>query len=89
MIYFGNIIIYSRQVVVHYKNALLNEATTLHFHGIHQRQTPWMDGAGHISHCPITPGQTFTYRYIINSPSHSGAVVSLTVQSPRPSPTVQ
>ena len=44
------------------RNALENEATSLHFHGIRQRNTPWMDGAGGVSHCSINPGETFQYR---------------------------
>ncbi|KAI0210646.1 Laccase-1 [Lamellibrachia satsuma] len=51
------------QVVVHVTNHLLLEGTTLHFHGMHQRGTPWMDGVGYITQCPIPPRQTFTYRF--------------------------
>nr|UCK81628.1 laccase-1 [Arenicola marina] len=58
------VVVYAGQeVVVRLTNSLVSEATTLHFHGVHQRDTPWMDGAGYISHCPINPGETFTYRF--------------------------
>jgi FtsP/CotA-like multicopper oxidase with cupredoxin domain len=50
------------QVVVHVTNDLVNEATTLHWHGMEMRGTPHMDGVGGISQCPINPGETFTYR---------------------------
>ena len=53
------------QLIIHFTNHLENEAATLHMHGIQQRGTPWMDGAGGVSHCPINPGETFTYRYEI------------------------
>ena len=53
---------YCVQVIVHYINRLENEATTLHFHGMHQRGTPWMDGTM-MSQCPVAPGETFTYRF--------------------------
>ena len=51
------------QVIVNITNKLINEAFTMHWHGLHQRATPWMDGAGGVSQCPISPGETFTYRY--------------------------
>ena len=53
-----------KKVVVRLKNDMLNEATTMHFHGVLQRNTPWMDGAGDISQCPINPGESFTYRRV-------------------------
>ena len=31
------------------------EAITLHWHGIHQTDNYWMDGAAYINQCPI-PG---------------------------------
>ena len=43
-------------------NAMVNEATTIHWHGINQRKTPWMDGVSGVSQCPIQPGESFTYR---------------------------
>ncbi|KAK2186947.1 hypothetical protein NP493_184g03034 [Ridgeia piscesae] len=30
---------------------------------MHQKGTPWMDGVGYITQCPIPPRQTFTYRF--------------------------
>ena len=51
------------QVVVTVTNLLENQATSLHFHGMEQLNTPWMDGAGGISHCPINPLESFQYRY--------------------------
>ncbi|XP_077977301.1 uncharacterized protein LOC144432878 [Glandiceps talaboti] len=56
------------QVVVNVKNDLLMEGITLHWHGMVQRNTPWMDGVGMVSHCPINPGETFTYRFLATPP---------------------
>ncbi|KAL3853268.1 hypothetical protein ACJMK2_016823 [Sinanodonta woodiana] len=59
------IIVYENQtVIVHVKNKLKSESVTIHWHGLHQRGTPWMDGVPFVTQCPILPGQTFTYRFI-------------------------
>ncbi|XP_065665472.1 uncharacterized protein LOC136086901 [Hydra vulgaris] len=42
---------------------LLKDVTTLHWHGLHQKGTPFMDGIGWISQCSISSGQTFTYKF--------------------------
>lgn len=42
----------------------MNEGTTIHWHGIHQRNSPFMDGVPHISQCPIHPGQSFRYKFL-------------------------
>ena len=47
------------RVSVH--NRLTSEGVTIHWHGMHQKDTPWMDGVGFISQAPITPGATFDY----------------------------
>jgi len=40
----------------------LNEPITVHFHGITQFGTPYMDGTP-LSNCPIQPGGFFTYAF--------------------------
>ena len=50
-------------VIVHVKNLMTGAATSVHWHGLHQPGTPWMDGVGFITQCPIQPGQSFTYRF--------------------------
>ena len=45
------------------KNQLANEAISIHFHGIYQRGTAFMDGVGKVTQCPIQPGQTFRYEF--------------------------
>lgn len=65
-------------VVVDVVNLLTTEETSIHWHGMHQRRTPWMDGVGYITQCPIEAGTSF--RYIFNATpagtfwyhSHSG-----------------
>ncbi len=48
-------------VRVRVQNKLTSEGITIHWHGMHQRDTPWMDGVGFISQAPITPGAYFDY----------------------------
>ncbi|KAI8511617.1 hypothetical protein Bbelb_107170 [Branchiostoma belcheri] len=51
------------QVAVHVTNSLIQEGITIHWHGLTQFNTTWMDGVGSVSHCPINPGESFTYRF--------------------------
>ena len=39
------------------------EAVSIHWHGIHQRGTPHMDGAGLITQCLIPHRSSFTYQF--------------------------
>ncbi|CAH1266280.1 Hypp3333 [Branchiostoma lanceolatum] len=50
-------------VAVHVTNSLLQEGITIHWHGLTQHNTSWMDGVGGVSQCPINPGESFTYRF--------------------------
>ena len=69
----------STTVVVDVINKLVTEETSIHWHGMHQRGSPWMDGVGYITQCPIEAGTSF--RYIFKAMpsgtfwyhSHSGA----------------
>lgn len=45
-------------------------ATALHFHGIYQNGTNWMDGASGVTQCPIAPGRKF--EYVFNVTGQSG-----------------
>ncbi|XP_072045969.1 uncharacterized protein [Amphiura filiformis] len=40
-----------------------SEGTTIHWHGIHQRDTQYMDGAAMITQCPISAQSSFTYNF--------------------------
>ena len=44
-------------------NNLLTEATSIHWHGLIQQGTPFMDGAAYVTQCPILPRESFTYRF--------------------------
>lgn len=44
-------------------NNLGVEGTSMHWHGLRQIETPWMDGVPSLSQCPIAPGANFTYRF--------------------------
>ncbi|KAJ8030199.1 L-ascorbate oxidase [Holothuria leucospilota] len=45
-------------------NHLANgEGTTIHWHGLHQRTSPYMDGTAYITQCPIDYATTFTYTF--------------------------
>ncbi|XP_054084101.1 uncharacterized protein LOC105219789 [Zeugodacus cucurbitae] len=50
-------------IVADVHNHLLGDSTTIHWHGMHQRDFPYMDGVPHISQCPISPHSTFRYRF--------------------------
>ena len=39
------------------------EGTSLHWHGLLQKETPWFDGVPSVQQCPIAPGSTFTYSF--------------------------
>ena len=66
-------------VVVDVYNRLSSEATSIHWHGMHQMNTPWMDGVEHITQCGIAPSSSFRYIFRARPPgthwyhSHSGA----------------
>ncbi|XP_066591244.1 uncharacterized protein [Prorops nasuta] len=47
-------------------NALSSESTTIHWHGMHQHETPFMDGTPYITQCPISPHNTFVYEFKAN-----------------------
>ena len=46
---------------------MLSDSAAVHWHGLHQKGTPWMDGVAYITQCPIGPGQTFTYKFKVNT----------------------
>ncbi|KAH7861844.1 hypothetical protein Vadar_031657 [Vaccinium darrowii] len=55
-------------VVVELKNSLLTENVAIHWHGIHQKGTPWFDGTAGVTQCPIVPGDTFVYKFVVDRP---------------------
>ncbi|XP_035911110.1 laccase-2-like [Anopheles stephensi] len=65
-------------IVVDVTNAMAGTAAAIHWHGLHQRATPHMDGVPFITQCPIGFGNTFRYAFLATEPgtqfyhSHSG-----------------
>ena len=58
------IVVYEGQmVIVHIRNTLLSNSATIHFHGLHQKDTSYFDGMPYVTQCPIAAGQTFTHRF--------------------------
>jgi iron transport multicopper oxidase len=55
-------------VVVNLKNGLGNQTTGLHFHGLRQINTNFMDGASMVSQCPVIPGLSIKYEFVVTEP---------------------
>ncbi|KAL2906003.1 L-ascorbate oxidase [Bienertia sinuspersici] len=55
-------------VVVEVANNLLTENLAIHWHGIRQIGTPWYDGVEGVTQCPIVPGDTFVYKFVVDRP---------------------
>ncbi|KAF8943046.1 hypothetical protein BGZ47_005845 [Haplosporangium gracile] len=52
------------RIVVKVTNNMVN-GTAIHWHGMFQNGTNWMDGTTGVTQCPISPGQSFTYNFTI------------------------
>nr|ATI08981.1 laccase I [Monochamus alternatus] len=50
-------------IVADVTNMLGSEGTTIHWHGQHQKNTPYMDGVPYVTQCPILPHDTFRYTF--------------------------
>ncbi|KAM3757590.1 hypothetical protein ACB098_02G200500 [Castanea mollissima] len=50
-------------IIVEVTNKLFTDGVTIHWHGIQQFGTPWSDGRGGVTQCPIVPGDTFKYKF--------------------------
>lgn len=57
------------RVIVDVENDLMTEGTTVHWHGQHQKGTPYMDGTPYVTQCPILPETTFRYQF---NATHAG-----------------
>ncbi|KAG5677062.1 hypothetical protein PVAND_006846 [Polypedilum vanderplanki] len=66
------------QIVVDITNGMGGSAATIHWHGLHQRETPYMDGVPFVTQCPIDFATTFRYSFKATEPgtqfyhSHTG-----------------
>jgi len=55
-------------IVVNVHNEGTN-ATAIHYHGLYQNGTNWMDGTVGVTQCPIAPGANFTYEFKVDGQS--------------------
>lgn len=46
----------------------LTEETTIHWHGLLQKKTPWMDGAPYVTQYPLQPGMSQIYEFETDGP---------------------
>ena len=53
-------------VQVQVTNNIPDEGAAIHWHGILQKYSQPFDGVPGVSHCPIAPGTSFTYRWTAN-----------------------
>jgi len=51
-------------LVIDIDNQSIN-ATSIHFHGIFQNGTNWMDGTNGVTQCPIAPKGKFQYKFTV------------------------
>uniref|UniRef100_A0A8D8VVX2 Laccase-5 n=1 Tax=Cacopsylla melanoneura TaxID=428564 RepID=A0A8D8VVX2_9HEMI len=58
------------RVVVDVRNAMDGLENTIHWHGIHQRDTQYSDGVPFVTQCPIIQGNTFRYQFTANAGTH-------------------
>ena len=61
------LVVYEGQVIIaNVMNEMITETISIHWHGMHQRNTPWMDGTTQITQCPIGPMESFRYYFKAN-----------------------
>ncbi|KAL2443877.1 Iron transport multicopper oxidase fetC [Exophiala dermatitidis] len=53
------------RLVVNVLNSL-DRDSSIHFHGMFQNGTNYMDGPSMVTQCPIPPGSSFTYNFTVN-----------------------
>lgn len=51
------------RLIIDVKNSMEGHTLTIHWHGIFQNGTPYMDGVPMVTQCPIAPGTTFRYDF--------------------------
>ncbi|KAL7634546.1 UNVERIFIED_CONTAM: hypothetical protein RMT77_014923 [Armadillidium vulgare] len=66
------------EIIVDVVNDLISDSTSIHWHGIHQVGTQYMDGVPFLTQCPVHSGNWFRYHFIADPTgthfwhSHSG-----------------
>ncbi|XP_031619168.1 laccase-like [Contarinia nasturtii] len=51
------------RVIIDVTNHLPGAELSIHWHGVYQTETPWMDGVPMVTQCPIPSGTTFRYDF--------------------------
>ncbi|KAG8707230.1 laccase, multicopper oxidase, benzenediol:oxygen oxidorectuctase [Ceratobasidium sp. 395] len=70
-------------IIVNVKNKLPKIGTSIHWHGLFQNGTAWMDGPAGVTQCPIPAGGSFQYKFKVEGQygtywwhAHAGAQLS-------------
>ena len=53
------------RLVINVLNQLVNQSTSLHFHGLYMNGSTHMDGPVGVTQCGITPGERFKYDFVV------------------------
>lgn len=53
------------RIIAKVTNGLGNETTSVHWHGLYQNGTNYMDGPPGVVQCPIVPGHSVTYNFTV------------------------
>ncbi|KAF2293080.1 hypothetical protein GH714_036259 [Hevea brasiliensis] len=53
-------------IIVNVINNLVMENVAIHWHGIRQIGTQWSDGTDGVTQCATMPGDTFTYKFVVD-----------------------
>ncbi|KAL7274854.1 hypothetical protein RUND412_002215 [Rhizina undulata] len=54
------------RLIVNVFNGLGDRSATIHFHGMFQNGSNYMDGPSMTTQCPVSPGQNITYDFFVN-----------------------
>lgn len=60
------------RIIVDVTNNMAGQELSFHWHGLHQKGSPWFDGVPMVTQCSILSGTTF--RYIFNA-SEKGIII--------------
>ncbi|KAF5209073.1 ferroxidase fet3 [Clavispora lusitaniae] len=70
------------RVIIHFNNMMDDRNASLHFHGLFMKSENHMDGPEYVTQCPIPPGHSFVYDFVVKQTgtywyhSHSGSQYS-------------
>ena len=53
------------RLIINVNNYLVNQTTSLHFHGLFQNGSTAMDGSAGVTQCSIPPGASFKYNFTV------------------------